>query len=156
MLGDWMNYPDQEVIAAVAYRGVDPKDTRPIYQAVIGTNHASGLKAHKFVTKANNTEKELGHLHGHSPLVSPPIYPAVYSPCGAVHKKLRDGSIDPSNMRPTSDFSWPPPGYWMSWLTESVNDRINLDIDFPYVHYYSHGDFVEQVLQLSALGEQVL
>ena len=105
--------------------------------------------------KANNTEKKKGSLFGFPISVSPPIYPGVYSPTGAVHKKLRDGTIDPLNMRPTLDLSWPPPGYWMSWLTTSTNDLIQPD-GLPYVHYLDHVDFVGQILQLQELGEPVL
>ena len=149
-------YPDQEIVWAVVDRGINPKDEQPPAQTVLGTNHMSGLRAHHFVSKANNTEKEKGHLFGFPISMSPPIHPAVYSPTGAVHKKLRDGSIDPGNMRPTSDFSWPPPQYWMGWLTTSVNDTIDLDMEFPYVHYFNHMDFVQQVMQLKELREPVL
>ena len=148
-------YPDQEIIWAVANRGVNPGSWSVPKQTVLGTNHASGLKAHQFVHKANNTEKNKGHLFGFPISVSPPIYPAVYSPTGAVHKKLRDGSIDPQNMRPTLDLSWPPPGYWMAWLTQSTNDSIDED-SLPIVHYLDHQNFKGQIMQLKELGEEVL
>lgn len=58
-------------------------------------------------------------------------------------------------MRPTSDFSWPATGHWCEWLAKSVNDSIDLDSDFPYVKWMGFKDFVNQAVNLKALGEPV-
>jgi hypothetical protein len=153
-------YPDQELIGAVVGRSIDPKDGNPsrhLDKAVLlGANHGSSVPAWRFITKANNEEKRKQHLYGFPVQLSPPIYPATYSPTGAVHKKNRLGEIDPDNMRPTSDFSWPAAGHWMEWLVDSVNKSIDLDADFPYVRWMAFKDFATQVAALQAWGEPVV
>ena len=87
-------FPDQELIAAVAKGCLDPKDSRPKESDLFfGANHTSGLEAWRFVTKANNVEKKAEHLFGFPISVSPPVFPAMYAPTGAVHKKTRSGEI---------------------------------------------------------------
>jgi hypothetical protein len=82
-------YPDKEVLAAICSRSVPAKDLRPAESAMFGTNHKSGLRSWRFVDKANSEYKRQGHLYGFEISVSPPIFPATYSPAGAVVKKLR-------------------------------------------------------------------
>ena len=87
-----VGYPDQELIAAMVGRSVDPKDHsrhEPDRPVLFSAAHGSGIEAWRFVTKANDDEKGKGHLHGFPISVSPPIYPATYSPTGAVFKKKR-------------------------------------------------------------------
>ena len=87
-----IGYADQELIAAVVGRRIDPKDhsrhdaRRPV---LFSAAHGSGMQAWRFVQKANREEKAKGHLFGFPITVSPPIYPATYSPTGAVFKKKR-------------------------------------------------------------------
>lgn len=149
-------FPDQEVIGAMCGRKVAAKASWPRDKVMYATNHASGLRAWRLVTKATKQYKAAGHLFGFPLSVSPPVHPAVYSPTGAVPKKTRMGVIDLENCRPTADYSWPPAGYWMEWLTQSVNGSIDLEGDFPWVKYIKHTDFVDQILCLKALGEPVL
>lgn len=86
-------YPDQELIAAIVGGRIDPKDSLPDGDVFFGSNHKSGLEAWRFVTKANEVEKEKRHLFGFPTGASPPIFPAMYAPTGAVHKKTRQGGI---------------------------------------------------------------
>ena len=88
-----VNYPDQAIISVVVHGTIDPKDSLADGDLFFGSNHLSGLSSWRFVTKANDAEKEKGHLFGFPITVSPPIYPAMYSPTGAVHKKTRAGLI---------------------------------------------------------------
>ena len=151
-----VGFPDQELVNAVATRSIETKDKTPVELTLYGTNHKSGLDSWRFVTKANEVEKEKKHLFGFPTAVSPPIYPAMYSPTGAVLKKDRLGQVDAHNRRPTSDFSWPAHGYWLEWIVQSVNDSIDLETDFPWVKYVGFKDFAAQALYLKALGEEVV
>ena len=148
--------PDQEMVHAIATRSIETKDTASLAKTMFATNHQSSQNAWRFITKANNTEKGAQHLFGYPISVSPPIFPAMYSPTGAVHKKDRLGNIDMENMRPTSDFSWGPNGHWLTWIVRSVNDSIDLEGGFPWVKYIGFKDFAEQALYLQALGEPVV
>ena len=87
-----VGYPDQELIAAIVGRRIDPKDLsrhdreRPV---LFSAAHGSEIRAWRFVSEANQAEKDKGHLYGFPISVSPPIYPGAYSPTGAVFKKKR-------------------------------------------------------------------
>lgn len=154
-----VGYPDQELVTAVAGGCVDPKDKSrhdPHRPVLFSAAHGSGMEAWRFVAKANDEEKEKGHLFGFPLTVSPPIYPATYSPTGAVFKKNRLGELDLEVRRPTSDFSWPAHGFWMEWLLESVNDSVDLEEDFPDVKWMAFKDFANQAASLKALGEPLV
>jgi len=58
-------------------------------------------------------------------------------------------------MRPTADDSWPPKLHWLRWLVQSANESVNLERDFPWLHYVTTWDFIEQVLFLDSLGVEV-
>lgn len=58
-------------------------------------------------------------------------------------------------MRPTADYSWPPPNYWLSWLVSSPNDAIDLAIQFPKIYYIGTHDIISQALYLDSLGSGV-
>ena len=135
---------------------VTAKHTWPRDEVMFGTNHQSSLKAWRFVEKATQAYIEEGQMLAFPPEASPPVYPAFYSPTGAVPKKLRDGTVDPDNMRPTADYSWPPPGHWMRWLCSSVNKTVDLDADFPEAKYSSFREVAEQVVKLKEWGEPVM
>ena len=147
---------DQELVGALVGRCITAKSRWPLSKVMLGTNHQSGLKAWAFVDKAITGYKQEGHVHAFPADASPPIYPATFSPTGAVPKKLRDGSVDPENMRPTADYSWPPPGHWLRWLCPSVNEGVDLDSEFPYIRYLSHKDIARQILRLKIWGEPVV
>jgi hypothetical protein len=149
-------YPDQEVVSAICGRSIRSKNSWPSPSTLFGTNHGSGIASWFFVNKANEGYKKGGQMFGFEISVCPPIYPAFYSPTGAVHKTDRLGNIDPLNMRPTADYSWPASGHWMEWLTSSVNSSIDLERDFPWVAYASYKDIAGRALQLAALGEPVV
>ena len=143
-------------MTAIAGRCIDPKDRsrldaeRPV---LFSAAHGSGMEAWRFVAKANNEEKAKNHLFGYPISVSPPVFPATYSPTGAVFKKNRLGELDLEVRRPTSDFSWPASGFWMEWLVSSVNDSVDLAADFPEVKWMAFRDFCNQAVALKALGE---
>lgn len=149
-------YPDQELVGAMAGRRVSSKERSKPANVMFGTNHQSSAASWRLVNKANSEYKAQGQIFGFPISVSPPITPAVYSPTGATSKKTRLGVIDPDNCRPTVDYSWPPPGYWMEWLTQSVNDGVQLQEDFPWVYFVTVRDIMDQALALRALGERVL
>ena len=149
-------FADQEVIGAMCGRRVAAKNRWKREKVMFATNHGSSQRAWRLVNKANEQYKTQGHMFGFPISVSPPIHPGIYSPTGAVPKKTRLGEIDPDNCRPTADYSWPPPGYWMDWLTSSVNGSIQLEEDFPWVKYIRHVDLVDQILCLKAFGEPVM
>ena len=88
-----VGFPDKELISAIVGGNIDPKDTLPKGDVFFGSNHSSGVNAWRFVTKANNVEKEAGHMFGFPVSVSPPIFPGMYAPTGAVHKTTRQGLI---------------------------------------------------------------
>jgi hypothetical protein len=138
---------------------VDPKDSarhKEGRKVLFSAAHGSGLDAWRFVTKANDEEKQKQHLFGFPISVSPPVFPAMYSPTGAVFKKNRAGEIDLDVRRPTSDFSWPAPGHWMEHVVSSVNSSVDLDEDFPYVQWMAFHDFMNQVVMLKQWGEPVV
>ena len=146
-------------MTAVAAGCIDPKDKSrfdPLRPVLFSAAHGSGLEARRFVAKANDEEKAKGHLFGCPITVSPPVYPASYSPTGAVFKKNRMGELDLEVRRPTSDFSWPAHGLWMEWLSESVNDSVDLQEDFPSVKWMAFQDFANQAAALKALGEPLV
>jgi hypothetical protein len=153
ILAQW--YPDQEVVQALATDGVPSKDRWQQGVAVLGTNHKAALEHYPFVDKMYKGEVEAGRMAVYGILQSPPVWPMLASPTGAVFKKLRDGTIDPDNMRPTADYSWPPPGYWMSLLLDSPNASVDLERDFPYIHYIDANDLIDQILFLDTLGAGV-
>lgn len=143
----------------MAGRCVDPKDKSrfdPDRPVLFSAAHGSGMEAWRFVEKANGEEKAKGHLFGFPITVSPPVYPATYSPTGAVFKKNRLGEIDLEVRRPTSDFSWPASGLWMEHIAESVNESVDLKEDFPSVKWMQFVDFSNQAAALHALGEPLL
>ena len=154
-----VGYPDQELVSAIVGRCVDPKDSarhKEGKKVLFSAAHGSGLDAWRFVTKANDEEKQKQHLFGFPISVSPPVFPAMYSPTGAVFKKNRAGEIDLDVRRPTSDFSWPAPGHWMEHVVSSVNSSVDLDGDFPYVQWMAFHDFMNQVVMLKQWGEPVV
>ena len=148
-------YPDQEVIAALGGAGVPSKNFVKPGVAVLGTNHKASVEHFKFVDKMYQSEVAAGRMAMFGVTQSPPIWPLIVSPTGAVVKKLRDGSIDPDNMRPTADYSWPPPGFWMELLTKSPNASVDLQRDFPYIYYIGAHDLIAQILFLALLGAGV-
>jgi len=147
---------DQAVVQAMAEGGVSAKHGWQRKHTMLGTNHSSSLRAWCFVDKATRGYLQEGQMLAFPEDASPPIFPAIYSPTGAVPKKLRDGTIDPDNVRPTADYSWPPPGHWMSWLCRSVNETVDLQKDFPEARYSSFAEVAEQVLKLKGWGEPVV
>lgn len=148
-------YPDQEVVQALRGDGVPSKDVSHPGTSVLGTNHASSLSFFPFVDKMYRGEVEAGRMSQFGVTQSPPVWPITVSPTGAVTKKLRNGSIDPENMRPTADYSWPAPGLWMTHLVRSPNMSVDLTLDFPYIYYIGVHDLIEQVLFLAELGDGV-
>jgi hypothetical protein len=58
-------------------------------------------------------------------------------------------------MRPTADYSWPPESHWLRWLVQSANSSVDLDANFPWLHYVTTQDFIEQILFLDSLGGEV-
>ena len=153
-LGEACN--DQEVVQAMAEGVVSAKHEWPKEQVMFGTNHQSSIKAWCFVNKATQSFVDSGQMVAFPKEASPPVFPAMYSPTGAVPKKLRDGTVDPENMRPTADYSWPPPGHWMRWLVKSVNESVDLHGDFPEAKYSSFREVAEQVIKLKVWGEKVV
>lgn len=149
-------YPDKELLGYMAGNGVPSKDDTLRTTSFLGTNHKGALLYHRFVHKAYDKEVKEGNTSQFGVQQSPPVWPITVSPSGATTKKLRDGSIDPENMRPTADMSWPRPSHWLSWLAQSHNATVDLERDFPYVHYVTHADMIEQILYLEALGEEVV
>ena len=152
-------FPDQELISAIAGRCVDPKDWgrhEVDKQVLFSAAHGSGMDAWRFVTEANKVEKDKQHLFGFHISVCPQVYPAMFSPTGAVFKKNRLGEINYEVRRPTSDLSWPAPGHWMEWLVKSVNHSVNLEQDFPYVKWMAFKDFAQQAALLASWGEKVV
>ena len=117
---------DQELVGALVGRRVTAKSSWARKHVMLGANHQSGLKAWSFVDKAIRGYRKEGHVLTFPAEASPPVYPVLFSPTGAVPKKLRDGSIDPDNMRRTTDYNWPPPNFWMRWLYSSVNEGVDL------------------------------
>jgi hypothetical protein len=82
-------YPDKEALAAMYGQSIPAKNLWPADSVLFGTNHKSGLRSWRFVNKANEGYKQRGEIYGFPITVSPPIFPAMYSPTGAVAKKLR-------------------------------------------------------------------
>ena len=70
--------------------------------------------------------------------------PMFVTPQGAVTKKLFDGSIDPYNVRPTADFSWPVWDVPLAEFATSPNDSIDTR-DLPALKWFSLQDFLVQV-----------
>lgn len=77
--------------------------------------------------------------------------PMFTTPCGATTKKLVNGEVDPDNVRPTADFSWP---VWDAPLSEwvtSPNDSISMS-KHPEVRWFALGDFFSQIWYLRQYG----
>jgi hypothetical protein len=149
-------YPDQELVSLLQGAGVPSKDTPLTTTSFLGTNHKGALHYHKYVHKAYMQEVEKGNTSQFGVAHSPPGWPLTVSPSGATTKSLRDGSLDMEQMRPTMDASWPRPNYWLSWLAQAHNASIDLERDFPYIHYVTHNDMIDQILYLESLGEEVV
>ena len=77
--------------------------------------------------------------------------PMFVTPQGAVTKKLLDGSIDPYNVRPTADFSWPVWDVPLAEFATSPNDSIHTG-DLPALKWFSLQDFFDQVHYLRQFG----
>jgi hypothetical protein len=77
--------------------------------------------------------------------------PMFVTPQGAVTKKLLDGSIDPYNVRPTADFSWPVWDVPLAEFATSPNDSIDTR-DLPDLKWFSLQDFFDQVHYLRQFG----
>ena len=77
--------------------------------------------------------------------------PMFVTPQGAVTKKLLDGSIDPYNVRPTADFSWPVWDVPLAEFATSPNDSIDKR-DLPALKWFSLQDFFDQVHYLRQFG----
>ena len=77
--------------------------------------------------------------------------PMFVTPQGAVTKKLLDGSIDPYNVRPTADFSWPVWDVPLAEFATSPNDSIDTR-DLPELKWFSLQDFFDQVHYLRQFG----
>jgi hypothetical protein len=121
---------------------------------VVCHNHASSLLAHRLVNKCHHEEnaagrntfwrpevkawQDLAHKTGGKVIWDARTsarkvvnyVPFICTPLGAVPKKLADGTIDPDNCRPTSDFSWPVPSVPLAAFVTAPNDLISLD-DLP-------------------------
>ena len=77
--------------------------------------------------------------------------PMFVTPQGAVTKKLLDGSIDPYNVRPTADFSWPVWDVPLAEFATSPNDSIDTR-DLPALKWFSLQDFFDQAHYLRQFG----
>ena len=73
------------------------------------------------------------------------------TPSGATTKKLVDGSIDPNNIRPTADFSWPVYDVPLAEWVTSPNDAIMMSLH-PEVKWFALGDFFDQIWYLRQYG----
>jgi len=73
------------------------------------------------------------------------------TPTGATIKKLIDGSVDPNNVRPTADFSWPVWDVALAEYVTSPNDKILMEAH-PEVRWFALGDFFDQVWYLRQYG----
>ena len=170
---------DQQ-LAGMLSDGVHPGNAfqQPV---VLCQNHGSALKAHELMSKCLVEENAAGRNRFLRPggasqsmqqatvaeaeafsVVSPSIawqssrsvldfIPYFSTPMGAVPKKLPDGSIDPDNCRPTSDFSWPPKSDELAKYVLSPNDLIAKD-SLPAFRWFKLTDFFEQVHYLRQWG----
>jgi hypothetical protein len=77
--------------------------------------------------------------------------PMFVTPQGAVTKKLFDGLIDPYNVRPTADFSWPVWDVSLAEFATSPNDSID-ESKLPSLKWFSLQDFFDQVHYLRQFG----
>jgi hypothetical protein len=77
--------------------------------------------------------------------------PMFATPQGAVAKKLLDGSVDPYNVRPTADFSWPVWDVPLAEFATSPNDCIDMS-EHPKVKWFALQDFFDQVHYLRQFG----
>jgi len=73
------------------------------------------------------------------------------TPQGATTKKLVDGSVDPFNVRPTADFSWPVWDVPLAQWVKSPNDAINMRA-LPDIPWFSLPEFFDQLHYLKQLG----
>ena len=123
---------------------------------MFATNHKKALSHHRFVNDMYAQETEAGRMLQFSVQQSSPFFPCMVYPTGATTKKKRCGAINDSVMRPTTDYSWPPRQHWLRWLVRSANESVDLDSDFPWLHYVTTMDFIEQILFLKSLGVDVV
>ena len=77
--------------------------------------------------------------------------PMFVTPQGAVTKKLLDGTVDPLNVRPTADFSWPMWDVPLAEWATSPNDSIDMDAH-PSLRWFSLQDFFDQIHYLRQFG----
>ena len=164
---------DQQ-IAGMLSDGIHPGNAfqQPL---VVCQNHGSALAAHELMTKCLREENEAGRNRFLRPFDTTTVetpadgapmtlwnnkrstksvldfMPFFSTPQGAVPKKLADGSIDPLNCRPTSDFSWPPPSDPLAKYVTSPNDLIGLD-SLAAFRWFKLSDFFEQVHYLRQWG----
>lgn len=164
-------------VAGMLVDGVDPGNERqpPV---VVCHNHASSLLAHRLVNKCHHEEnaagrntfwrpevkvwQDLAHKTGGKVIWDASTsarkvvnyVPFICTPLGAVPKKLADGTIDPDNCRPTSDFSWPVPSVPLAAFVTAPNDLISLD-DLPPFRWFSLREFFEQVHYLNQFGVEL-
>jgi hypothetical protein len=73
------------------------------------------------------------------------------TPQGATTKKLLNGLIDPNNIRPTADFSWPVWDVILAKYVTSPNDMILMGAH-PEVRWFALGDFFDQIWYLRQYG----
>ena len=116
----------------------------------MGANSKRGLELHKWVTDANDTDKNLGRMVAIGAQHSPPVWPGHWNPTGCVDK-LKDGIVRLDKKRQTFNPSAPEPGKWLNLLIRSPNESINLDRDFPKVTYFAASHFMLQVSQLEVI-----
>ena len=77
--------------------------------------------------------------------------PMFATPQGAAAKKLLDGSVDPYNVCPTADFSWPVWDVPLAEFATSPNDCIDMS-EHPKVKWFALQDFFDQVHYLRQFG----
>ena len=146
---------DGELLTSLGGPGVPSKDAPAGAVSLLSTNHEKALLHHRFVNDMYEQEEAKGSMICFGMKHSPVFWPTTVTPTGATTKKARSGEISTTKMRPTADYSWPPPNYWLSHLVTSPNDSVDLATDFPYVYYIGTHDLIEQILYLSELGQGV-
>ena len=135
-------------------RGVQPKDDTSSNSAFMGGNSKRGLELQKWVSDANDVDKDLGRMVAIGVQHSPPVWPGNWSPTGCVDKK-KDGVVRLDKKRQTCNLSAPEPGKWLNLLVRSPNETIDLQQDFPRVIYYASAHFMRQVSLLEAIDTRV-
>jgi hypothetical protein len=149
-----IGFPDKEIVDFIMF-GTNAKNNPFTNQSALLPNAKSGEEGWFYVNKAFMEDLDQGVAVKFDVAHSPPFWPIVTHPTGAVEKTDAQGRALTDERRPTSDLSFK--GSTVHDVIDAPNDSIDLEdkSQFPTLKYFSVTTLARKALVLSLAGVPV-